>query len=58
MKKNTREDLEEWGLVEGDLYSEDVAEGLLEDDQLSAEEAAFIEGYARASEEEQEDEEF
>jgi hypothetical protein len=51
-----REELEEWGLIEGDVYSEDIAQGLLEDDELSTEEAAFIEGYTRASEEEEEDE--
>ncbi len=57
MRHLTKEELEEWGLVEGDVYSEDVAEGLLENDEVTAEEAAFIKGYARDSEFEDSEEE-
>ena len=41
MRDLTKEELEEWGLVtEGDVYSHDVTEELLENDELSAEEEA------------------
>lgn len=52
MRDLTKEELEEWGLVtEGDVYSEDITEELLENDELSAEEEAFIRGYEDAAEE-------